>query len=116
MARRCQAIIIEDRALALAVGEGGAVGGTREVDKKGLVALDHGVAFDGDGHGLGVDAGRKTERTRFCCVVVASRRGRSVGGPVIEAEGRPVAAGTRDRKYKGLCAVSPTTPSASSMM
>src|SRR5712671_3143680 len=86
-------IVIEDRALALAVADRGAVGCTREIDEEGFVVFDRGVAPDDYRYGFGGDAGCETERPGDPGVI-AARGGRSVGGSVVDAEGRR-AAGTR---------------------
>src|SRR3977135_3060197 len=89
-------IVIEDRALALVVADRGAVGCTREIDEEGFVIFDRGVALDDHRYGFGGDAGCETERPAGPSII-AARGSRSVGGSVVDAEGRR-AAGTRYRK------------------
>jgi len=71
----CPRVIVDDRALALTVGDGGAIGGARKIDEERLVWLEYGVAVDDDRNELRVNPGAEGERAASGNIVAARPRG-----------------------------------------
>src|SRR5262245_25527508 len=79
-------IVVEDGADGLRIGDADAIGDTREVDEEGLIGLEGGVAVDGNGDGLGIDASREVEGAASRKIIGACRGG-AVGGGISDTEG-----------------------------
>ncbi len=81
------AVVIDEGADGLGVADRGAVGGARQVDEEGLVALDLGVAVDGHRDGERIDPGAERKGVGGGRVVAVGHRGTAIGAGVLDAEG-----------------------------
>src|SRR2546422_194778 len=90
-------VVVDDRAQALVVGDGG-VGRVGEVDGEGLVGLELRVAVDQDGDGLGGLARVEGQGAGGALIVAVGDGGRAVGGSEGDGDGLEAGVGEADRE------------------
>src|SRR2546422_6240230 len=93
-------VVVDDRAQALVVGDGG-VGRVGEVDGEGLVGLELRVAVDQDGDGLGGVAGVEGQGAGGALIVAVGDGGRAVGGSEGDGDGLEAGVGRSEERRVG---------------
>src|SRR5207244_6072401 len=96
------AVVVDDRALALTIRDGG-VGGAGQVYEERFVLLEFGVAVDVDGDGLSDLTGQEGHRAAGGLVIVVGGGGGAVRGGVVHGHGleRGVGQGHHEDERRG---------------